>query len=124
MNGATAELWASSSRPARARSITTIGIIHQSFAAHRKASNSRMIPSRRPAARIALDIVIVLLSHDVVAEDEHVEAAPAEGREGVLRRVDDGLTAQVERGVEEHGHSGGGAEALDEVIVARIGFAY
>src|SRR6267378_2276562 len=64
-----------------------------------------------------------VLPDEAVFQDERVELAADEGRVRLARRVDDRLAAQVERGVEEHGHAGCLTEAGDERVIALVALA-
>src|SRR5919204_6979644 len=96
MKGAMAEDCAKiSSAPSNSRT-TTIGISHHNLRAHRKPSSSAMMPTRRPAARIALGIVTSGLRHEAIPEDEKIHAAAHERGVCLARCIDDGLPPEVE----------------------------
>src|SRR5690348_4062313 len=120
MNGAIAELCARMIRPPSNSSMQTTGTIHQSFADQRKLSSS---PAMGNFINTLFTAIASLrgrcsLFHHVLSEDQHVDAAPAEGAVRLRRRVDDRLAFEVERGVEDHGHAGRLAERLDQPVIA------
>ena len=57
------------------------------------------------------------------AEHEIVDVRPHEAAIRVLRRADDRLAADVERGVDEHAAAGARLERLDQVVVAGVRLA-
>src|SRR5215831_1707099 len=57
-----------------------------------------------------------LLGNQHVVQDKVVHAGRKKAVYGVLGRFHDGLTLDVERGVEEHGHPGNSVESLEQMI--------
>src|SRR5438477_13127956 len=106
MNGAIALDWAKITSAATRRRARSIGVIHHHLCCQKYASSSPAIPRRatRPSmTRIRFSLrASRRLVDDVVAEHEDVHAALHEGVERFGRSVDDGLAAEVERGVEHH----------------------
>src|SRR5262245_37377221 len=118
MNGAMAELWARMMRPPSKRSMKTMGSIHHSLAAHRKPRSS---PTMENFMNMLFTASSSLL-HEMLSENQHVHAAPAEGAVGLGGRVDDRLALQIERGVQDSRHAGRLAERLDQPVVPRRRF--
>src|ERR1700739_2600663 len=104
MKGAIALDWAKITSAATRRRDRGIGGIHHHLCCQKNASSSPAIPRRaiRPSmTRIRLSLRASRgLVDDVVAEHQDVHAALHEGVERLGRGVDDGLAAEVERGVE------------------------
>src|SRR6266511_2078500 len=97
MNGAIAELCAKIIRPPSRRSVSTIGIIHQSFAAQRKLSNSPAIENFMSRFFI---IPPMSLLNQMLPQHEHIHATTAEGAERLLGRVHNRFASKVERGIQ------------------------
>ena len=60
------------------------------------------------------------LFDEVVAEHERIHVLAEETLQGLLRRVHDGLAADVERRVEQDRHPGLLAESRNQVVVERV----
>ena len=59
---------------------------------------------------------------DVVAQHQNIHAAFTKGVERLFGCVNDGLTPEIERSVENHRHTGSLAECFNQAMVSGIGF--
>ena len=64
--------------------------------------------------------VLVLFAQHGTTAREHLDLGAHEASEGVLGRAHDRLTADVERGVDEHGAAGQRVEPLEQLMKERI----
>src|SRR5262245_53046111 len=109
MNGATAEPWVRTISTESSSIVTTIGPSHHFFRTRMKAQSSpkidirpeleRAIDSPCPRASLSVELEalppveilvqlgLLLLEEDLVAEHEHVHVGPHEAQVGVVRRA-------------------------------------
>src|SRR5579885_1140482 len=116
MKGAMAEVCTNTTIRPRMNSSNSIGVSHHHLVRPKKPSSSEAVEARCPIPLmnfIARSALIALLAHQVISQHQHVDTAARKGTERLGGSVDDGLAAQIERGVQQNRHAGQLAERLD-----------